>query len=576
MKVFAGITNRIVLPLYLFLFLFSLTISLSAQKRADNQQKKNIYQFSVWQQRVDVLTDGVIKDSSSISESERAVYLAVLAKMWWQIKPEEAKRFLQKSVKLVVNSLESNEAVDLAIRISNFQKVSQIASKLDKNSNRILLEQFVKITTEKAKNSEKNADTLIFIALQIVEENPQQAFEIGSKALIFGNPIQIVRLIGELNIKDTRLAERLFRAALYNAENNYNLRFISRLSVAAFSEYKDKALSESSRQSFLIMLAEMVSRASIREQDKQSACEIVVVASPIIDKFDVYLSDSAQTVRRQIQSCQPFLPKSYSALVESELKDDKHKTVEELIRAAREASDKFLKLTYYYEAINKFGQAKKFDEVLSLLSDITEEEREILGKDTLGNYNCDSWYEEYAFLSAAEHIKTGDLPSAYKIISRAPKKTRPSVRINLAFKLSSGEQQAFIIEMLEKAREELNSMDLPAVKIADYYLSLISLYAQAQPYESEAVFREAVKAIDKADKENPDNKPEKDYAPLKDYISLPAKLLEVNEINVLNGFEAISSRRSRVRLKLGLLESSLVSYVKERKKLELENKEILK
>jgi hypothetical protein len=56
---------------------------------------------------------------------------------------------------------------------------------------------------------------------------------------------------------------------------------------------------------------------------------------------------------------------------------------------------------------------------------------------------------------------------------------------------------------------------------------------------------------------NPDFLPEKDYAPTMDYVSLPADLLQYDENSTFSSLSNISSRRSRVRLKLGLLESCM-------------------
>jgi hypothetical protein len=138
--------------------------------------------------------------------------------------------------------------------------------------------------------------------------------------------------------------------------------------------------------------------------------------------------------------------------------------------------------------------------------------------------------------------------------------------------LSSDEEKQFVFDIVEEARKEAGSIDVPAFRKADIFLSLTLLYTKIQPIEASSVFREAVKAINVADDENPNNLPEKDYAPFKDYISLPFELLEMDEINISNSFSDLGSRRSRVRLKLGLLESSLKKYSIEKKKVEFENK----
>jgi hypothetical protein len=567
MKNFSNSVNKIILWTFLSLFLSSVAAPLFAQQVKTNQQ------FLVWQRRVDALSDGIVKDSSSLTDTERAVYLALLAKIWWKANLEEAKPFLQKSAKLAINSLESEDKLDLAAKIKNTQKVIQIIAGIDEKLSLALLKQFIKITVDKGKNDGQNGDTLVSIALQVVEVNPQLAYEIGIKSLGYGNPHQITRLIGELNNKDTKLAEQLFLAALNNARNKYDFQYLSRLSVRAFANFsKGRPMSDLARRSYLIVLAEVVARASANAQEKQDACEIIIVATPLIDQFDLYLPELVQTIKQQIQVCQPFTSKANSASVDSNLSNDRPKTAEELISASRNTDDRFLKLKYTYEAIVKLAAANKFDDILSFLDSLTNREKEIIGNDSAGSNTWENWYEENAFSSVMQYIKNKDLASAYRIINRVPKRVRPSVRVSLAFNLPADEYQTFILENLEDARKEINSIDISPIKRADYFLALTLLYVKAQPLESEGVFRETVKAINSADGENPDFVPEKDYAPLRDYIKLPFELLEIDESNIFSSFADISSRRSRVRLKLGLLESSLQKYLIEKKKVELENK----
>ena len=500
--------------------------------------------------------------------------------MWWKTDSDKAKDFLQKSIKFASNSLEDNDKTDLTVKLKNFQKTLQIVSGLDEKSGQILLEKFIKATSDKLNKNEQTADSLVVIALQIVEKNPASAFQLGLKSLNFGSPIQIVRLIGELNIADAKLSEQLFLAALNNAGKNYNARFISRLSVTAFTDYRGKSQSDGSRRAYLNVLAEVISRAFTNEAEKKSACEFSVIASPIVEKFVQYLPEQSQTIRQQIQLCQVFLPKSNSDLIDSELKN-KVDSVEDLIDSAKKATDSRLKTTYYYKAFVQLEKEEKFDEILSVLNSITNDEKEILGKDSLGNGFWDGWYSEYASSAAKQYLEKKDLAGVDRIINQAEKKIRPSIRLNLIYSFSpdefkANEAKTFILENLEETRKELSSSDVFVVNRAGYFLALTDLYVKVQPTEAEGVFRETVKSINATDSENPDNLPEKDYAPLKDYVSLPSELLKINEISIFTSLDNISSRISRSRLKLGLLESSLVNYSIEKKKLESENKKASK
>ncbi len=536
----------------LFLFLFPLFCF--------PQKPKEIKNFPVWQQRVERLRDEIVQDSSTLPETEQAVHLALLAQMWQKINPQEAKVFLKKASILTISSLESDDKISFEIKVKNTQKTIQIIAGLDEVLSQTLINQLVKIT-DQSKTSQANPDTLVLIALQIVEKNPQSAYQLGVKSLNLGIPLQIVRLIGELMVKKPELAEQLFLASLMRAQKSYDLRFISRLSVTAFSSYHEKILSDSVRRAYLTMLTGMVSQAALDERERQSGCEIIIVASPIIDKFDLYLPQQSQTIRQQISICQPYLPKSNQGLSQADTQENKPQTVDELIQAARDTDDKFLKPKYFYQAINKLEQEKKFDQIVSLLDDMTESERASLGSNT-----WESWRENNAFSLALQFIENNDLPSVYKVIDNTPKTLRPYIRTGLAGKLELDRFHSFILENLEETRKEINSIEMSAAEKAGYFLLLTRLYVKLQPSESESVFRETIKNINIADSENSENKPEKDYAPLRDFISLPSKLLENNDVSIFNTLADISSRNSHLRLKLGLLESCLPQYIQEKKK----------
>ncbi len=100
--------------LTVFFLLLSLSfLTIAAQKPKSNQQ------FLLWQQRVKNLTDDIVKDSSSLSESEQSIYLALLAKMWWKIDLSKAQVYLQKAAKVSIGSVESESEPDLNTKINN-------------------------------------------------------------------------------------------------------------------------------------------------------------------------------------------------------------------------------------------------------------------------------------------------------------------------------------------------------------------------------------------------------------------------------------------------------------------------
>lgn len=117
-------------------------------------------------------------------------------------------------------------------------------------------------------------------------------------------------------------------------------------------------------------------------------------------------------------------------------------------------------------------------------------------------------------------------------------------------------------------QKELESLDFPSGDAVRLYKDLAHQYLIARPTESEVMFRNAVKYINKTDNDNPEYIADKDWAPMRDYVAVTSDLLEIDEISITSSLNNVSSRRSRVRLKLGLLESSLKRFVDARKKLD--------
>ena len=120
---------------------------------------------------------------------------------------------------------------------------------------------------------------------------------------------------------------------------------------------------------------------------------------------------------------------------------------------------------------------------------------------------------------------------------------------------------------MDEMQKELGSLELAAKDVVDFYRTLADLYLKVRPTESEAMFRNVAKYVNKADSDNPDFTYDKDWAPLKDYVPMDSELLEADEQSITNSLNSISSRRSRVRLKLGLIESSLKKFVEAKRKL---------
>ncbi|MEQ1603911.1 MAG: hypothetical protein ABL999_03505 [Pyrinomonadaceae bacterium] len=69
---------------YIAAFLSMLVIAQLALAQAEKDVIDN-RDFLKWQNRVNNLTSEIVSESSSVPDSERSLYLALLAKSWWKV-----------------------------------------------------------------------------------------------------------------------------------------------------------------------------------------------------------------------------------------------------------------------------------------------------------------------------------------------------------------------------------------------------------------------------------------------------------------------------------------------------------
>jgi hypothetical protein len=486
--------------------------------------------------------------------------------MWWKLNPAEARNYAQRAAEFSVRSIDKIDDSSISEKLKKCEKTIQILAEFDEKMSRMLAEKIARILEAKGKSGGSNADSFVLIAINVVDANPTLAFNLGVKSLTYGNALKLNGLISKLNFKNPILAENLFQLSLGAAKRNYSYEFTGGLGIVVFQERDGKVFSATARRSYLELLADMISRGALIESEQRVGCEVAPLATSVLDRFDEYMPDRSLTVRQHIQICIPFSHGYTAEIAKAEVRGDEPKTVDEFIRAARETNDPGLKGRYFFRAIFKLKALEKFDDIITLLDDMTEVEIKAIGL-----IAWESWRIEYAFESALVSFESKDIPAVYRTINRTPKKYRPYVRFRLAYKLSVVEHRDFILENLEEIRKEIASLDSTPKDAAGDHISLARLYVKVQPTESESVFRDAVKYINKADADNPEFLPEKDYAPLQDYVRLPFELLDSDESGINSSLGNVSSRRSRIRLKLGFLESSIQKLTEIKKKVELEN-----
>ena len=547
-----------------FVVLSLLSPLVSAQSPKDVIDNRD---FLKWQNRVNNLTSEVVSESSAVPDAERSLYLALLAQSWWKVDESEARVYLKKAADKLLAGIQPDEKTDRSQKIRFIQKSLSVIAGLDESLGQTLVG---KIDAENENANKKDdadmADLFANLGLQVVQANPQMAFNCGMKSMKFGRSRNMPRLIFELFAKDNRLGETLLRNGLQLARGVFsdaNFGFVGNIGTYIFDSRPGRVIPDDLRRSYLEIFAELVAGAAEIESEKPKRCQIAFSAPPILPRIDEYLPALSQTVRQHVQTCLAYLPTGSREYTTDRIRTDGPSTAEESISAARGTSFPIMKVRYFMLAISKFAAEKKFEEIISLLDGMNEDEMKIFGGEM-----WDDLRGTYAFEACRVYYKSRDMQAYYRVVNRTPKRVRPYVRFRMREEISAVKDREFYLENAEDIGKDLRSLEIKPSVAAGSYLILMNMYLKVQPTEADKVFRDAVKAINIVDGENSDYLAEKDYYSGMDVIPLAAEMLDIDEIGFTNSLAAISSRRSRVRLKLGLLEPSLSRYVEEKKKLE--------
>lgn len=562
-----------------FGFLVSPCLPQVKEIKSSNPRSKNVDQtqhippYLKWENLSERLTNELLDTIKSKSYSERPLVLARLSTLWWKIDNDRAKEWLKTSVsEATFDSLVETDS-EKAKRLEVARKLMKFVIPLDKK----LAETLITKTSEKLNQTNSNqqqADELIKTALQIVEQNPQLAKKLGSASLKAGRSYYTARLIGELNLKDSSLAESLFKEAIIVAKNNFNvdtnLGFISSLSNIILNKYKGKAFSETIQKEFLLTLFEIISLEDISVNSQKSTCKFIPTASQLISLYQTYFPEKAAALSERFNFCSKSLA-DLANLTEVNLKENKPQTANEYIQIAKETKDKILKASYFNKGIELLYQAKNYEEIITILEGMDKDDINAFSEDA-----WESWRWESAIQASIKYAKEKDFTNVYRIINNTPKSIRSIVQAGVARELKR-EDKALAISLLDESKKGLDSFDVEPKDKANLYLFLVSQYVEVAPYEAINVLRETVEAVNKSDEKNPNNKPTEDYAPLKETISIPVSLFEIDEIATMQILSSIKTENSKVRFYLGCLDQALKKYEKtksdQQKESDKENKE---
>jgi hypothetical protein len=470
---------------------------------------KNAQNLLLWQQRVDTITDSILKDSFWINDLDRAVYLSLLAKTTWAMDNAQANSHLKKAFGIVLGAIANDDKIDFDKKLDRSQRIFEIANALDSKQAAEFSEKLRSAIEEKAISGKLTTESLVTVAIQLSNHNPKMAFSSASKSLVSGTSPRIYIVISKLNEKEPSLAQSLFSLSILAAKRRYNYEFVASLSFALSD------VSETERRKYAELLSDVLNTAAGSESDHAN-CKIARIVAANFPLFDHFLPDRSQNIRQQADVCFPFFDVATSEIKAATDRGESIKTADDMIRAARNTRNRAAQFTYFKQAVLLLEKKKQFQDLIAILDDMNSDEIKVVGEDT-----WDDWRTNAAYQAAKASFSSDDFPTGYRIINRTPKRIRYDVRFRLAGAFPKPEFRSFVLENLEEARKELGSLEIPVNRSAKGFLTLSKLYLSIQPTEAESAFREAVKYINKTDSENEELLPEKDYAPRQEYVRLP-------------------------------------------------------
>lgn len=534
---------------------------------ADIELQKAQDKVNKWRGHTERLSNNVLEDAKSLAAGEQALYLALLAKLWSKSDKEESRVYLNRSGEKLVSAMAISDRKEFDKQLKFFPDTFKTLFSFDQQFSENLLKKFEKSLLDAANGKvipdPQMGELYVSVGKQTVKANPKFAAAMGKRSLEHGFPVSLPNLIGDIYQYDDGLAESLFTTALSSARTSQdpssNTLLFNLYRVASRPLEKPFPVNHvrNAVRAFIEKLDLAASNAEINPQ----GCGIAYFGSSMTQPVDQYFPEFSASFRQGIQTCTPRLQPIDQARTSSV--DTQGLSVDKLLDLARNTSEKETKFYLYREVFNKLYESEDFETLSSLLDGFDGDDYR-----KFAPIGWNNWRIRTSAAYALAQFESGDVGAAQRTIEKTPQNLRPYVRKQVTSNKAVAENAEFHLENLNLMIKELQALDTLVDKTPEAFLYLIKEFLKITPTESIVMMRDAVKAINKADAENPDNMIEKDWAVYELFVELDAELLEVDETGTFSALKDLSSKQSRLRLTLGLLSTSLPKLVEAKKDLD--------
>jgi hypothetical protein len=500
-----------------------------------------------WKLQAHLLTEDVLKDAIDLASLDRALLFGRLAEIWWSQDVERARILLQKAIAEVESRSADDNKSDRLRRNSVLTTLLTIAAPLDERYTDQLTE-MLKPRAGKPIDQEasESATALAQAALTVLDVDPTRAAALGSASLRAGRSRSLANVLSRLRLRRKALGDALFNEALMTAAGGSDGELLTSLIIIAFN---GPAPSDDLRRSVVVAIErEFVGNS--RQTAVNRGCSLAPTIAPLLGEFDRVLPQSAATIRGGLIRCQKSHNPSSDATVDRILNNERVETVSDLLDAANKARTIDDRVLFLGRAANLAAQQGNFEQAVTILDGIAEEERKALGD------VWSDWRWDFAASAAVARLKADDRYGMEKIIASSPVNLRAFVQVAVAEALADYGDTAGAVELLEAARKAFLKLDdMP--NMFDWYISLLGRYAKLAPKEGPQVFRDFVTVNNRARSHaNEKSEPRSDtLQPLK----LPASVVQIDLPIMKDASSALAPLSMRVRARLGLVKSLLES-----------------
>ena len=510
-----------------------------------------------WFVRAQTLTNSIIVDADAFANFDRALLFARLGEAWWKDDPERARQWMKKAVEELVYG-PSADADPQRRKLSTARALLAIIAPRD----RVLSDRLAKMfasDSEKAPDDEReqNAEALVDAALAVVDNDPERAAKLGATSIRNGRTRQLIYLLERLSARDARLGAALFGEALTLARASSDENLFLQLGQMAFPNVPNPASSPilvEARTELLASLAqEFLSRPA--EPGRIANCKFGRIVAPLLGQYYRLLPQQAPLLQETLGRCQAALDSLSRVPVDEALSNKPRKSVDDLLHAAEGAADPRVRTLHTARAAYTAAQQQDYDLAIGILESISSEGRKLMN----GAWERGRW--DWAARSAFAHAKSGDYTTMRKVIADTPSDLRSLTLIDVAERLAGTGDQIVATELTHEARRTLEKASISESERIENQISLVRLFAKLVPAEAPLALQEMVEAMNRTapseqEKQegfrvNPRN------ALLLAPITLPASLLELDDLGVQQTASSIKPTNNRVRVRLGLLASAL-------------------